>query len=43
MTEPKPVKLAIFEVLPVALIKIQVFFGMTPCQLENSYWHYEGV
>ena len=43
MIEFKLVKLAIYEVLPVVVGKIQVFFVMTRCQLENSYQHFEGA
>jgi len=43
MIELKLVELAIFEILPVAVVKIQVFFVMTPYQLANSYQHFEGA
>jgi len=43
MIELKLVKLAIFEVLPVAVVKIQVFFVMAPCQLAHSLQHFEGA
>lgn len=42
MIELKLVKLALFEILPLAVVKFQVFFVMTPCQLANSYQHFEG-
>jgi len=30
------------EVLAVALLKTQVFWGVMPCVLVNSYRHFEG-
>jgi hypothetical protein len=43
MIELKLVKLAIFEFLPVAVVKIQVCFVMTLCKLANNYQHFEGA